>query len=285
MAGSDSPATNCRFSTRISLRWLPEPAHETTDTIVMSVKGWYLDLRMDKYTGEINWAIAGQRLIESQEPRLSLSKQAIPIFKVVSNILAVEVSFTHELDSHNAFESADCGTFVTLPNGDDLETGSMPRPDLPGTPVTAYEEIWRELPFREGPEGPKKGISWILESDDENLGEGEVTVTKTFLGRIWGTFLSLQQDQVHGRKKGSDGKWTVSKTGADVSARREEWSSGWKERYVVGKNGATLPSIITGFEGEGEGPWRVPGEKVKIQGKWYIVRAFEEISSSLPSRL
>jgi hypothetical protein len=38
----------------------------------MSVKDWYLDLRMDKQTGEIDWAIAGQRLIESHEPRLSL---------------------------------------------------------------------------------------------------------------------------------------------------------------------------------------------------------------------
>ena len=37
----------------------------------MSVKDWYLDLRMDKQTGEIDWAIAGQRLIESEEPRQS----------------------------------------------------------------------------------------------------------------------------------------------------------------------------------------------------------------------
>lgn len=73
MAITGNPASSsCRFSTRISLRWLPEPAHETTDTVVMSVKDWYLDLRMDKQTGEIDWAIAGQRLIESHEPRLSL---------------------------------------------------------------------------------------------------------------------------------------------------------------------------------------------------------------------
>lgn len=58
----------CRFSTRISIRWLPEPAQETTDTIVMSVKDWYLDLRIEKETGKIDWAIAGQRIVESQEP-------------------------------------------------------------------------------------------------------------------------------------------------------------------------------------------------------------------------
>jgi hypothetical protein len=67
-----SAASSCRFSTRISLRWLPESAHETTDTIVMSVKDWYLDLRMDKQTQEIDWAIAGQRIVESQGPRMSL---------------------------------------------------------------------------------------------------------------------------------------------------------------------------------------------------------------------
>lgn len=70
MANPDARAgSSCRFSTRISLRWLPEPARETTDTIVMSVNDWYLDLRMDQNTGEIDWAIAGQRIVESQEPR------------------------------------------------------------------------------------------------------------------------------------------------------------------------------------------------------------------------
>ncbi|KAJ6000496.1 hypothetical protein N7481_000905 [Penicillium waksmanii] len=241
MASPDAPVSACRFSTRISIRWLPESAHETTDTIVMSVGEWYLDLRMEKSTGKIDWAIAGQRLIESQEP--------------------LQVSFTHELDSQNSFESADCGTFVTLPNGDDLETGSMPRPDRPGAPVTEYEEIWRELPFREGPEGAKRGMSWVLESDDGELSEGETTLTKTFLGRIWGTYLALEQTQVHKRTKNSDGNWVVSKSGADVSVRREEWSSGWKDRYVVGVNGTKLPSMARtgGFDGEGKGSWRIPG--------------------------
>ncbi|OKP12503.1 hypothetical protein PENSUB_1869 [Penicillium subrubescens] len=224
----------------------------------MSVKDWYLDLRMDEQMGEIDWAIAGQRLIESQEP--------------------LRVSFTHELDSHDAFESVDCGTFVILPNGDDLETGSMPRPDLPGAPETEYEEVWRELPFKEGPEGPGKGMSWVLESDDgEPEGEGEFTVVKTFLGRIWGTYLALEQTQTHIRTRSPSGDLVVRKTGADVSARREEWSSAWENRYVVGVNGEKLPSIGNGFEGEGQGYWRVSGERVSVRGRTFIVRAFEEI--------
>lgn len=66
---ANKPAQSaCRFSTRISIRWLPEAPQENTDTIVMSVKDWYLDLRMEKDTGKIDWAIAGQRIVESQEP-------------------------------------------------------------------------------------------------------------------------------------------------------------------------------------------------------------------------
>lgn len=150
--------------------------------------------------------------------------------------------------------------------------------DLPGAPEMDYVEIWQELSFREGPEGSLKGISWVVESDDEVVGEeeGEVSVTKTFLGRVWGTYLALQQTQLHMRRKDSSGNWIVSKSGHDVSARREEWSSGWSAKVVSGEAGETLPSMSE-IEGQGSGSWRVPGEKVTIKGKSYIVRAFEEI--------
>jgi hypothetical protein len=194
----------------------------------------------------------------------------------------VRISFSHDLDSHDAFESIDCGTFVSLPNGDDLETGIMPRPDLPGAPETEYEEVWRELTFREGPEGPRKGLSWVLESEDGDIdcGEaGEVTVTKTFIGRIWGTFLALRQTQTHTRRRTASGDLVIKKSGGDVTARREEWGSGsgWSEKYAVGDAANTLPSMMGGFEGEGIGAWRIPGEKVQVQGKTYVVRAFEGV--------
>lgn len=192
----------------------------------------------------------------------------------------MRVAFTHELDSHGEFSSADCGTFVPLPNGDDLETGVMPRPDVPGAPPTEYEEIWRELPFRDGPEGAHGGISWVLESDDDDLvgKEGEFTVTKTFLGRIWGIYLALQQTQVHSRRKTPSGEWEVRKSGADVCIRREEWSAaGWNAKYVVGGAAGTLPSMAAGFEGEAKGAWRGAGGKVVANGRRYVVRAFEEI--------
>jgi hypothetical protein len=66
MERTDFPTA--RFSTRVSLRWLPEPAFENTDTVVLSVRKWYVDLRVDKGTGTIDWAIAGERIVESDEP-------------------------------------------------------------------------------------------------------------------------------------------------------------------------------------------------------------------------
>lgn len=64
---SPNPPSDSRLSTRISIRWIPEPASENTDTIVMSVKGWYVDLRVDKSSKEIDWAIAGQRIVDSED--------------------------------------------------------------------------------------------------------------------------------------------------------------------------------------------------------------------------
>lgn len=63
--------STCGFSTRLSLRWVPEVPEETTDTIVLSVGKYFVDLRMDKKSGEIDWAMAGTRIEENpgQIPR------------------------------------------------------------------------------------------------------------------------------------------------------------------------------------------------------------------------
>lgn len=191
----------------------------------------------------------------------------------------MRVLFTHELDSHNAFEAVDCGTFTNLPNGDSLEKGSMPRYDLLGAPTAEYEEVWRELDPREGPDRPNGGISWILESDDGDLTsmEGDMTIVKTFLGCIWGTYIALRQTQIHTRHQTSTGEWEVRKVGRDVSARREEWDRnfGWREKYVVGKDGGALPSLAAGFDVEGRPPWNIAGQTVTIGGERFIVRAEE----------
>lgn len=101
-----------------------------------------------------------------------------------------KILFTHKLDSQNSFGIADCGAFLALPNGDELETGVMPRPDLPAAPVRDYEEVWRGLSFSlmEG----SSGLSFVLKSvsGDMDLSEGEEKeIICMFIGAIWGTYI------------------------------------------------------------------------------------------------
>jgi hypothetical protein len=61
-------ATMSRLSTRVSIKWGTEAASEPTDTLVMSVGEYYMDLRVNKSDTSIDWAMAGQRLIKSEDP-------------------------------------------------------------------------------------------------------------------------------------------------------------------------------------------------------------------------
>lgn len=185
------------------------------------------------------------------------------------------VTFTHEIDSLHNFNVSQPCPFSALPNGDDLETGTMGRPDKPGAPATDYEEIWRYLPLHEGPGGSGHGISWILESDNGVLRDGQNHIIKTFLARIGDAYLVMQQDKTHTIIRTSEGEWTVKITGGEVSARREHFNHAWKKKYALGPRGSDLPSMIKGLSGEGKGSWCIPGEKVNIESRRYIVRAYE----------
>jgi hypothetical protein len=57
-------------STRVSLRWLPEPPFENTETLVLTVGEWYVDLRVDKGSGALDWAIAGECTVKDVNPRM-----------------------------------------------------------------------------------------------------------------------------------------------------------------------------------------------------------------------
>lgn len=63
------PALESSLTTRISMQWASEAPFETTDTLVITVGEWYVDLRVDKQTGEIDWALAGECIQESKDPR------------------------------------------------------------------------------------------------------------------------------------------------------------------------------------------------------------------------
>jgi hypothetical protein len=74
-----------KISTRISIRWLPDDASEPTDTLVFSVGGWYMDLRILKKGGGIDWAMAGERVVTSQDPRMS-SISALYMFYLIAGL-------------------------------------------------------------------------------------------------------------------------------------------------------------------------------------------------------
>lgn len=61
-------ANSARASTRISIRWPPEAAAEPTDTLVLSLGGYYVDLRILKEDQSLDWALAGERITVSEDP-------------------------------------------------------------------------------------------------------------------------------------------------------------------------------------------------------------------------
>lgn len=56
---------------RISVRWLPEAAYEDTDTVALNVGGYFIDLRVVKESGAIQWSRAGERIVLKEDPRTS----------------------------------------------------------------------------------------------------------------------------------------------------------------------------------------------------------------------
>lgn len=151
----------------------------------------------------------------------------------------------------------------------------MARPDIPGEPVTEYEEVWRYLPPLRGPE-KQACISYVLESDDGVLGDGLHRLNKVFIARIGGQCLVFQQDVTHERRRVSRGKWTVQICGGDVSARREEWVGGrWEAKYILGPRGDELPSMSGELGSIGCGSGLCPGDGVSLGGRRFIVRAYE----------
>ena len=59
------------ISTRLSLRWVPDEPEELTDTLVFNVGSYFMDLRVLKSDGSVDWGMAGMREILSENPRQS----------------------------------------------------------------------------------------------------------------------------------------------------------------------------------------------------------------------
>jgi hypothetical protein len=160
----------------------------------------------------------------------------------------------------------------------------MSRPDVPGSPVTEYEEVWRYLSKDEiGMDQVEKPIAWILESDDNDPAHDSHQGTKTFLARIEGRYLALQQMCIHSKDQSGD----QDKIIGEVSAKSEEFAdSHWRVKHTLGLDNFDLPSICDDFEDHDQHSWEVPGEIVTVRGRRYIVRAFETTEKlSKPTQL
>lgn len=164
---------------RISLRWLPEPAFEDTDTIALNVGGYFVDLRVTKADNTIQWSRAGERIPLKSEP---------PTFR-----------WTHIIDSLD-LTVPDEAHFVKLPNGDDLEIGTTPAPHLGGVP-TAYEEVWRDVTSKRDP----GEMSWILQSSDGTTFVGKVGGTYVAMSKTRSVFQARREDRLDG-----DSAWTLT---------------------------------------------------------------------------
>lgn len=58
-----------QLSIRKSLRWIPNEPSEPTDTLVLDVGDYFVDLRVLKANNSIDWAMAGKRTVLSESPR------------------------------------------------------------------------------------------------------------------------------------------------------------------------------------------------------------------------
>ncbi|SGY49294.1 BQ5605_C001g00764 [Microbotryum silenes-dioicae] len=175
-------------STRVSIRWPPNAATEDCDVLVIQGRtGFFLDLRIfvdgHQRQGEIDWATAGwKKLLPASadgQPRASFA----PL--IDSRQCAPEYTPSPAADEDKS-PPADEGTFTTLPNGDVLETGSMPNPDVPGSPIQEYEEVWRRLLL------PKVVKCLILAREDDKVFWGRVAGWEVGMGvdyqsKFWAT--------------------------------------------------------------------------------------------------
>ncbi|TIA27844.1 hypothetical protein D6C79_10487 [Aureobasidium pullulans] len=158
-----------QLSYRKSLRWVPGEPSEPTSTLVLDVGSYFVDLRILKFDGSIDWAMAGKRTILSESPQM---KQRLREDQV-------KCQWAKEICSQNTEAHDDIGEFEDLPNGDALEKGSMPNPDN-NDEIQAYEEVWGgiDVPSSDEP-------AWILRSKDDN--------GITFVGKVGEYFQVLRK--------------------------------------------------------------------------------------------
>ncbi|ORY27122.1 hypothetical protein BCR39DRAFT_446757, partial [Naematelia encephala] len=147
-------------SVRVSIAWSGAEPIEDTDTLVLTIDGYSLDLRVfvdGPDRGSIDWStVAHVKEVEG-----STAKNPI-------------LRWDHIIDSRPPTDLPDQGIFETLSNEDVTETGTMYNPKT--TLYEPYVETWRRLP-------QATGVPYlVLRLDKSSLVHGRAGVA--FLGRV-----------------------------------------------------------------------------------------------------
>jgi hypothetical protein len=229
---------------RISIRWLPEPVYEDTETIALNVGGYFVDLRVNKKDATIQWSRAGERILLQSHPR----KSCLPLTGILAPILRLTgllatFRWTHIIDSLD-LTVPDEAYFKKLPNGDDLEIGTTPCPFKGGVP-TNYEEVWRDVTSTDPGD-----FCWILQSADG----------MTFLGRVGSNYLAIQKELNGG-----------------FAARKEDCipSEGWQVAFESDA-APNLPLATAAIEAMRQRDSNMAaGDKIDILGRQYVIKGVQ----------
>ncbi|RDB23851.1 hypothetical protein Hypma_009225 [Hypsizygus marmoreus] len=187
---STAPAAFVSF--RLSIRWLPEEASEPTHTIVLTGvrRGIFLDVRFFKGTKELDWAFAGYRTTDPNNPNV--------------------IKFRHDIDSRTLESVEDSGTNTTLPDGTTLEIGEMIDPRT--GKITPFEEIWRDR------EEGDPGSVLFIRNVSGTIWQARVGRWQMGLGRRRdGVFWAWQAERDH------ESKWKIKHSTEGVATDEVVW--------------------------------------------------------------
>ncbi|WRT66088.1 uncharacterized protein IL334_003041 [Kwoniella shivajii] len=219
-----------RASIRVSIAWSGADAIEDTDTLVMTIDGYSLDLRVfvsGPDTGSIDWStVAHVSEIEG-------STKENPILK-----------WDHIIDSRPETDLPDQGSFATLPNGDVTEIGTMFNPKT--NDYEPYVETWRRLQL------PTSAPYLVLQRDESEQVDGPKV--QAFLGRVGEHALGLA--------KTSDGSF--------LAWRDRVEDGQWKRVYQFGSNTEMLKEWLPSLPIDTSEEWSKGNTVQLGSGKWEV---------------
>lgn len=242
---TDDKMSAVRASKRVSIAWGGRPAREDTDTVVLTINDYSLDLRVfteGPDTGGIDWAIVA---FVHSVPTQGTLRDLLNCGSLADTCAGGKpvLRWDHIIDSRGGTDTGDEGAFEVLPNGDVLETGSMFNPARGKD--ESYEEIWRRFPVT------PPAQYCVLERIDGAWGDDAVKDKRAFLGRFGPRALGVEQD------------------GSTFRAYRDELKggAGWSRVYEFDV-GTVVPPVPV----EQDAGWAV-GDTVSVgEGQW-VVRA------------